>query len=135
GLGRVGSPHVVNPAILEACWAAKVVPVISPVSSDVRGEAVNVNADEAAQWIARAIGADTLVFLSDVDGVILDGAPVTDLNEPQVQARIADGAIHGGMTMKVRMALDAARFGIPSVIIAGRARLLGGFPGTRISLE
>ena len=135
GLGVVGSPEKVNPAILDALWAAKFVPVISPVSNGPSGEAVNVNADEAAQWIARQIGAATLVFLSDVDGVNLDGAPVANLNEAQIEGRIKDGAIHGGMTMKVRMALDAARSGIPAVIIAGRARLQGGFAGTRISLK
>jgi acetylglutamate kinase len=134
GLGVVGTPRTVQAAVLEALWAAKLVPVIAPVSSGPSGEAVNVNADEAAQWIAREIGAETLVFLSDVDGVKLDGAPAPDLNEAQIEARIKDGAIHGGMTMKVRMALDAARSGIPAVIIAGRARLEGGFAGTRISL-
>lgn len=135
GLGVVGSPEKVNPGILEALWAAKFVPVISPVSNGPSGEAVNVNADEAAQWIARQVGAETLVFLSDVDGVNLDGGPAANLNEAQIDARTADGVIHGGMTMKVRMALDAARSGIPAVVIAGRARLLGGFPGTRISLK
>lgn len=134
GLGVVGTPEKVDPKILEALWAAGFIPVISPVSSGPSGEAVNVNADEAAQWIARQIGAETLVFLSDVDGVNLDGSPAATLNQAQIEARIADGAIHGGMTMKVRMALDAVRSGIPAVVIAGRARLQGGFPGTRISL-
>ncbi len=134
GLGQVGSPERVNPAILQALWTAKFIPVISPVSGGPGGEAVNINADEAAQWIARAIGAQTLVFLSDVDGVILDGASATHLNEAQIEARTADGSIHGGMAMKVRMALDAARSGIQAVIIAGRARLSDGFPGTEISL-
>lgn len=135
GLGQVGSPSRVNIAILEALWAAKILPVISPVSGGPSGEAVNVNADEAAQWIARELGAQTLVFLSDVDGVVLDGAPVTHLNESQIEARIADGSIHGGMAMKVRMAIDAARSGIPAVVIAGRARLSDGFPGTQVSLK
>ena len=134
-LGQVGSPEKVNPSVLEALWAAHFVPVISPVSAGPAGEAVNVNADEAAQWIARAIQAETLVFLSDVDGVILDGAPVTHLTESAIEARTRDGAIHGGMAMKVRMALDAARSGIQAVIIAGRARLSNGFPGTQISLK
>lgn len=135
GLGLVGSPERVDPKILEALWAGRFVPVISPVSSGPSGEAVNVNADEVAQWIARRIGAETLVFLSDVDGVILDGASAARLNEAEIEARLADGAIHGGMAMKVRMALDAARSGIPAVVIAGRARLQGGVPGTRISLK
>jgi len=134
-LGQVGSPEKVNPSVLEALWSANFVPVISPVSAGPAGEAVNVNADEAAQWIARAIHAETLVFLSDVDGVILDGAPVTHLTESAIEARTRDGAIHGGMAMKVRMALDAARSGIQAVIIAGRARLSNGFPGTQISLK
>jgi acetylglutamate kinase len=135
GLGQVGSPDRVDPKILEALWAAKLVPVISPVSNDPSGQAVNVNADEVAQSIAREISAETLVFLSDVDGVVLDGAPVTRLSESDIQARTGDGSIHGGMAMKVRMALDAVRSGIPAVIIAGRARIEGGFPGTRISLQ
>ena len=135
GLGVVGTPERVDPKILEALWAGSFVPVISPVSGGPSGEAVNVNADEAAQWIARQIGAETLVFLSDVDGVNLDGSPVATLNEAQIEARIADGAIHGGMIMKVRMALDAVRSGIPAVVIAGRARLQGGFAGTSISLK
>ncbi|MEO5761454.1 MAG: acetylglutamate kinase [Vicinamibacteria bacterium] len=135
GLGQVGSPEHIDASLLEALWTAKLVPVISPVSGGPSGQAVNVNADEAAQWIARAIGAETLVFLSDVDGVVLDGAAVTTLTEAQIKARTDDGSIHGGMAMKVRMALDAARSGIPSVIIAGRARLSGGFAGTQISIR
>lgn len=135
GLGQVGSPDRVNTSVLEALWAAKILPVISPVSGDALGHAVNVNADEAAQWIARAIGADTLVFLSDVDGVVLDGVAVTNLTEVQIESGIVAGTINGGMAMKVRMALDAVRSGIPTVVIAGRARLLQGFPGTRISLN
>jgi acetylglutamate kinase len=131
----VGSPERVNLGLIHALWAAKFIPVISPVSAGPSGEATNVNADEAAQWIARAIEAETLVFLSDVDGVILDGASVTHLNEAQIEARTADGSIHGGMAMKVRMALDAARSGISAVVIAGRARLSNGFPGTHISLK
>lgn len=134
GLGRVGTPEHVNPKVLEGLWAARFVPVISPVSGGPSGEALNVNADEAAQWIARQIGAEALVFLSDVDGVVLDGADVPHLTEARIKERTEDGSINGGMAMKVRMALDAARSGIPVVMIAGRARLSGGFPGTRISL-
>ena len=68
-LGRVGTPERVDPAPLRALWAAGFLPVVSPVSNGPLGEAVNVNADEAALGIARAVGATTLVYLSDVDGV------------------------------------------------------------------
>jgi acetylglutamate kinase len=135
GLGQVGSPDMIDASVLEALWAARFVPVISPVSSGPSGQAVNVNADEAAQWIARKIQAETLVFLSDVDGVVLDGVSVPRLDEGVIKERIEDGSIHGGMAMKVRMAMDAVRSGIPRVVIAGRARLSGGFPGTQISLQ
>jgi len=135
GLGQVGLPRQVNPGILEGLWASGFVPVISPVSSGPRGEAVNVNADEAAQWIARAIGAETLVFLSDVEGVLIGERPVAHLNEADIEVRTGDASIHGGMAMKVRMALDAVRSGIGAVVIAGPARLAGGFSGTRISLK
>ena len=134
-LGRVGAPEKIEAGVIEALWAGSFVPVISPVSSDAAGAPVNINADEAAQWVARALRADTLVFLSDVDGVRLDGAAVEHLTEALIEDRIADGAIHGGMAMKVRMALDAARSGIPEVGIAGRARLEGGFPGTRVTIH
>ena len=135
GLGCVGAPDQVNLSVLDALWTAGFVPVLSPVSSDTDGAAVNVNADEAAQWVARSIGAETLVFLSDVDGVVLDGEPVPELHEKNLRARLNDGSIHGGMALKVQMALDAVRSGIPSVVIAGRARLSSGFPGTRICLS
>ena len=68
-LGRVGTPERVDPAPLRALWAAGFLPVVSPVANGPLGEAVNVNADEAALGIARAVGATTLVYLSDVDGV------------------------------------------------------------------
>jgi acetylglutamate kinase len=135
GLGHVGTPSEVNPAVIEGLWAASFVPVVSPVSCGPNGEAVNVNADEAAAAIARAVEAPTLVFLSDVDGVVLDGAAVERLDESKIAARTADGSISGGMAMKVRMALAAARHGIDEVVIAGRARLSGGFPGTRVSIR
>jgi acetylglutamate kinase len=131
-LGRVGTPERVDPAPLRMLWQAGLVPVVSPVSAGPDGEAVNVNADEAALGLARAVGADTLVYLSDVDGVRIGGAAAASLTEEEAERRIADGTIAGGMALKVRVALDAAAKGIPEVVIAGRARLEGGFPGTRV---
>jgi len=131
-LGRVGRPERVNPAPLRALWAAGFVPVVSPVSAGPEGEAVNVNADEVALAIAQALGARCLVYLSDVDGVRLDGAATPVLTSEAAAHRIADGSIAGGMVMKVRAALEAVAAGVPEVVIAGRERLLGGFAGTRL---
>jgi acetylglutamate kinase len=131
-LGRVGTPESIDPSCLHALWAAGFIPVVSPVASGPGGEAVNVNADEAALGIARALGAASLVYLSDVDGVHVGGLTMERLTPDEIRARVDDGTIAGGMALKVRVALEASAAGIPEVIIAGKARLLGGFPGTRI---
>jgi acetylglutamate kinase len=133
-LGRVGLPETVRPALVQALWAAGIVPVVSPVASTEDGASVNVNADEAALGLARSLGASSLVYLSDVDGVRIGEAAVSSLTAREAEARIADGTIAGGMVLKVRVALEAAR-SIPQVVIAGRARLEGRFAGTTITAE
>ncbi len=135
GLGRVGTPDRVDPRPVRALWAAGLLPVISPVSSGPSGESVNVNADEAALGLARALDARCLVYLSDVDGVQVAGRPVPLLGAAAAEAAITSGEIGGGMALKVRVALEAVRAGIPEVVVAGKARLLGGCPGTRIVAE
>jgi acetylglutamate kinase len=135
GLGRVGTPEAVDPAPLRALWAAGFVPVVSPVASGPAGEAVNVNADEAALGLARALAASSLVYLSDVDGVRVGDETVTALTTEEARRRTEDGTVSGGMALKVRVALAASAAGIPDVVIAGKARLLGGFPGTRLLAE
>lgn len=132
GLGRVGTPERVDVSAIRALWAGGFLPVVSPVSSGPDGESVNVNADEAALGIARALSATTLVYLSDVDGVRIDGRPAETLTPDEARQRIDDGTIAGGMALKVRVALAASAAGIPEVVIAGKARLEGGFAGTRI---
>ena len=131
-LGRVGTPQRVNPAPIRAIWDAGFLPVVSPVSTGPLGEAVNVNADEAALGIAHAVGATTLVYLSDVDGVRLGDRTAESLTSEEARVHMDDGTIAGGMALKVRVALEASAAGIPEVVIAGKARLLGQFPGTRI---
>ena len=132
GLGRVGTPEKVNPDVIRALLDAGLLPVVSPVSSGPSGEPVNVNADEAALGLALALGARALVYLSDVDGVSVDGQAVELLTAGDAQRFIEAGAILGGMALKVRAALEASGAGIREVVIAGRARLVGGFPGTRV---
>jgi acetylglutamate kinase len=132
-LGRVGTPEHVDPKILEALWAADVVPVVSPVSNGPAGEAVNVNADEAALALALALRARSLVYLSDVDGVRAEAETLTALGAADATRLMDAGVITGGMAMKVRVALEAAGAGIPEVVVAGRARLEGRFAGTRLS--
>lgn len=131
-LGCVGLPETVSVDLIRALWTAGLVPVVAPVSNGPSGEATNVNADEAALGIARAVQARSLVYLSDVDGVRIAGATVASLTAAQAARSIEDGTIAGGMALKVQVALDAVKSGIAEVFIAGKARLEGGFPGTRI---
>lgn len=133
GLGRVGTPKRVDPLAIRALWDADLVPVVSPVSTGPAGGSVNVNADEAALGVARALEARSLVYLSDVDGVRLGDDTVESLSPDEAHSGIDDGTIAGGMALKVRVALDACAAGIPEVVIAGKARLLGTFPGTRLT--
>jgi acetylglutamate kinase len=132
GLGRVGVPEAVDPRPLAAAWSAGFLPLVSPVSQAPDGRAVNVNADEVALALARALGARGLVYLSDVNGVELEGAPVPELDASRAEQAIAAGEIGGGMALKVRTALEAVGAGIGEVVVAGAARLQGGFPGTRL---
>jgi acetylglutamate kinase len=132
GLGRVGVPEAVDAGVLRALWGAGFLPVVSPVSDGPAGESINVNADEAALRLATALGAQSLVYLSDVDGVRVGDGLVETLGESDAARLTGEGTIADGMALKVRAALDAARAGIPEVVIAGKARLVGGFRGTRI---
>ena len=107
-LGRVGQVVRVRAEpllrFLERGW----VPVISPVSVD-RDDRMptNVNADAAALAIAEALSAEELVFVSNVPGVLLDGAVVPEMDRASVEAAIGSGGIHGGMVPKVRSAIAA----------------------------
>jgi len=132
GLGRVGRPAAVETRVLSALWAAGLLPVVSPVSAGPSGEAVNVNADEAALALACALGAQSLISLSDVDGVMCDGEPMPMLDGHAAQELLARGIVTGGMALKVDAALQAVQAGIPEVVVAGKARLEGGFEGTRV---
>ena len=134
-LGRVGTPDQIDLRVLHALWDAGLVPVVSPVSSGPDGEAVNVNADEAALALARALAATSLVYLSDVDGVRAETGTLTTLSAQDARRLTESGVITGGMAMKVEAALDAAAAGIVEVVVAGKARLTGGFAGTRVTGE
>jgi len=132
GLGRVGCDVRVKPEAILGLWSAGLLPVVSPVSNGPAGESLNVNADEAALALASTLGAHSLFYLSDVDGVRVGAATADELTPRAAERLIRDGTIDGGMALKVRAALTASGAGIAEVVIAGRARLEGGFSGTRI---
>ncbi len=139
-LGYVGTPVAAHPEAVLALRDAGFTPVVSPVGFvppddgedgddgadgdqlDQLDQLVNVNADEAAGWIARAVDARELVFLTDVEGVRgADGAVIPELDAGAVRDLRERGVIAGGMIPKTDACLLAAALGVPSRIIDGRA--------------
>jgi acetylglutamate kinase len=117
-LGRVARITGARPGLLETLLAAGHVPVVAPLALDEAGELCNVNADEAAAGLARALRA-RLVLLSDTDGVRdRDGRRIERLDPVAAEGLIADGSISGGMIPKVRGALAVLDAGGPEVVIA-----------------
>jgi acetylglutamate kinase len=114
-LGLVGEVVRVNPEILNNLIAGGFVPVISPVSNDKTGKALNVNADLAAGAIAGALGAEEMLFMTDVPGIYRNWPDKDSLISEMMQ--FADG-----MVPKVAAAINAIRSGAKSVrVIDGKS--------------
>jgi acetylglutamate kinase len=105
-LGHAGMLLPVVPSALWGLLATDGVPVIAPLA---RGP-LNVNADDAAAVLAVALGADRLVFLSDVPGVFIDGEVVAQLSEDDISR--LNGQLTGGIVPKLQAAVLAAREGV-----------------------
>jgi acetylglutamate kinase len=121
-LGRVGEVVAVDPAPIRALTETGFIPVIAPLGVDAHGVIHNVNADEAAGAIARALQAEKLILLTDVEGVKdRGGRLIGQLSEPEVAKLIEEGTIEGGMIPKVACCLDALRGGVNRAhIVDGR---------------
>lgn len=124
-LGYVGDVVDVNRSILDTLLDGAFIPVISTIGADAQGQALNINADSAAIAIAASLGAEKLIYLTDVPGVLTDvGDPaslVSRLSTSRVRLLIDDGVISGGMIPKVEACLDAVTSGVGSAhILDGR---------------
>ncbi len=107
-LGYVGTVTEVDPGPVRALAAAGYIPIIAPLALGPEGEALNVNADDAAADLARGLVATKLLYLSDVPGIVgVDGQLLSTLTDTQVGALIADGTISGGMIPKAEACLRA----------------------------
>jgi acetylglutamate kinase len=120
-LGMVGEITGINRDLLDMMLGKGYVPVVSPVGLGDDGEGYDVNADEVASEIAIAVGAEKLIYLTDVPGILLSGELVTDMTAEDARRRLAQGEIRGGMATKVRAALRALEGGVGSVhVLDGR---------------
>jgi acetylglutamate kinase len=122
-LGHVGEVSAIDPAVVRMLEQGNFIPVIAPLGVGEDGTTYNINADFVAGKIAAVLAAEKLILMTNVKGVLdARGQLLKALTAAQVDALIAEGAIHGGMLPKVRCALDSVRSGVHSVhVIDGRA--------------
>ena len=121
-LGRVGEIVEVDPTPIAAVAQAGFVPVVAPLGVDTSGLTYNVNADEAAGAIARALQAEKLILLTDVEGVKdAGGQLVRRLTVAEARKLIEEGTIAGGMIPKIQCCVEALGGGVArSHIVDGR---------------
>lgn len=134
-LGAVGEPLNADPRPAEALLSAGFVPVVSPLGRHAEtGQGLNINGDDAAAAIAGALGADELLLLADVPGVLdTTGTLVASLPVDAVDDMIASGIARGGMSAKLQAARRALTAGVSSVRISDVNALLDPDAGTRLT--
>ncbi len=121
-LGFVGEPVHVDVRVIHALTGAGLIPVIAPVGVGDDGQTYNINADDVAGAVAAALGAQRLLMLTDVAGVLdRDRQLIAELTVAEAEAGIASGMISGGMIPKVENCVEAVRGGVKgAVILDGR---------------
>ena len=124
-IGFVGNITEVDPKVIYDLLEKDFLPIIAPVGLDENFQTYNINADDAACAIAKAVGADKLVFLTDIEGLYRDiNDRSTFISRPtasQAEALISAGVIGGGMLPKLGNCTSAVRNGVNRVhILDGR---------------
>ncbi len=121
-VGFVGNITKVNAGIIKSLSEDEYIPVIAPIGTDNKGQSYNINADTVASAVATAMGAEKLIFLTDVEGVKdANGDIIFEITTDDADKLIHDGTISGGMIPKVRACAKAVEDGVNRVhIIDGR---------------
>ena len=124
-IGFVGEITEVNPQILYDLLEKDFLPIICPVGMDAEYNSYNINADDAACAIARAMQVEKLAFLTDIEGVYKDPKDkdtlISELRVSEARELIGDGFIGGGMLPKLNNCIDAIENGVSRVhILDGR---------------
>jgi acetylglutamate kinase len=123
-LGFVGDVEDVNPSILRRLLAEDLIPVVSTIGADATGQAYNINADAVAGAVAEALGAEKLIYLTDVEGLLADrddpSSLISHIEAKDLAALVDDGTLAGGMIPKIAACLHAVHGGV------GSAHLLDG---------
>jgi acetylglutamate kinase len=132
-LGFVGDVRAVNRDILDRLLAEELIPVVATIGSGEGGQAYNINADTAAGAIAEALNAETLVYLTNIAGLLRDVADTSSListvSADELDDLIASGALTEGMIPKIASCAHAVRNGV------GGAHILDGRVAHALLLE
>ena len=120
-IGFVGEIENINTEIIKMLEKSDYIPVISSIGTDKNGQTYNINADYVAGEIAGKLNADRMIFLTDVDGILLDyhdkQTLIDEIDVYHVNKLIEKGIISGGMLPKVNTCLKAIKKGVENVII------------------
>lgn len=124
-IGFVGNVKEVNSQLIDSLLDNDFIPVIAPIGLGDDYESYNINADDAACAVARAIKAEKLAFLTDIEGVCKNledkSTLISVLTLPKAEEMIQSGEISGGMLPKIRNCIDAVNNGVNRVhILDGR---------------
>ena len=124
-LGYVGEITDVNVKVITDALDNGFIPVIATVATDEQGQVYNINADTAAARIAAALGAENLILMTDVRGLLQDkndeSTLIPEVHVSEVPFLIKQGIISGGMIPKIECCVEAVRRGVPkAIIIDGR---------------
>ncbi len=124
-IGYVGEITEVDPKILYDLLEKDFLPIVGPIGMDDQYQSYNINADDAACAIAKALGAEKLAFLTDIEGVYKDPSDkstlISELHLSEARKLIEDGYIGGGMLPKLNNCIDAMEQGVSRVhILDGR---------------
>lgn len=124
-IGYVGNIKKVNPELLFDLLEKDFIPIVCPIGYDDNFDSYNINADDAACAIAKAVKAEKLAFLTDVEGVYRDfndkSSLISELTLEDAEKFIAEGNAGGGMLPKLRNCIDALQEGVSRVhILDGR---------------
>lgn len=124
-IGYVGEIKEVNPKVLYDLLEKDFLPIVCPIGMDDHFDTYNINADDAACAIARAVQAEKLAFLTDIEGVYKDpkdsSTLISELTVSDAKKLIGDGYIGGGMLPKLNNCIDAIENGVSRVhILDGR---------------
>ena len=124
-IGFVGEVASVNTNLLNTLMDNDFIPVIAPIGLDDEFNAYNINADDAACGVAKAMEAEKLVFLTDIEGVFIDPANkktlISEMDIKTAKEFIENGVVGGGMLPKLNNCIDAIEQGVSRVhILDGR---------------